>query len=108
MLTEREPDPLAARIFDRCLMLHAEHSLNASTFSARVTASTLTDPYAVVASAVGTLAGLLHGGANEDVLMLEQVGALKTLARSWMRPSLRSAKSWASATGNTRSKTLAQ
>ena len=76
MLTEREPDPLAARIFDCCLMLHAEHSLNASTFSARVTASTLTDPYAVVASAVGTLAGPLHGGANEDVLaMLEQVGS---------------------------------
>ena len=75
MLTEREPDPLAARIFDRCLMLHAEHSLNASTFSARVTASTLTDPYAVVASAVGTLAGPLHGGANEDVLaMLEEIG----------------------------------
>ena len=75
MLTEREPDPLAARIFDRCLILHAEHSLNASTFSARVTASTLTDPYAVVASAVGTLAGPLHGGANEDVLaMLEEVG----------------------------------
>ena len=76
MLTEREPDPLAARIFDRCLILHAEHSLNASTFSARVTASTLTDPYAVVASAVGTLAGPLHGGANEDVLaMLEQIGS---------------------------------
>ena len=75
MLTEREPNPLAARIFDRCLMLHAEHSLNASTFSARVTASTLTDPYAVVASAVGTLAGPLHGGANEDVLaMLEDIG----------------------------------
>ncbi|HJO78599.1 MAG TPA: citrate synthase, partial [Prochlorococcaceae cyanobacterium Fu_MAG_134] len=76
MLTEREPDPLAARIFDRCLILHAEHSLNASTFSARVTASTLTDPYAVVASAVGTLAGPLHGGANEDVLaMLEEIGS---------------------------------
>ena len=76
MLTEREPDPLAARIFDRCLMLHAEHSLNASTFSARVTASTLTDPYAVIASAVGTLAGPLHGGANEDVLaMLEDIGS---------------------------------
>jgi len=75
MLTEREPDPLAARIFDACLILHAEHSLNASTFSARVTASTLTDPYAVVASAVGTLAGPLHGGANEDVLeMLESIG----------------------------------
>ena len=75
MLTEREPDPLAARIFDACLILHAEHSLNASTFSARVTASTLTDPYAVVASAVGTLAGPLHGGTNEDVLeMLAQIG----------------------------------
>jgi citrate synthase len=76
MLTEREPDPMAARIFDACLILHAEHSLNASTFSARVTASTLTDPYAVVASAVGTLAGPLHGGANEDVLaMLETIGS---------------------------------
>ncbi|WP_269612101.1 citrate synthase [Prochlorococcus marinus] len=76
MLTEREPNPLAARVFDRCLILHAEHSLNASTFSARVTASTLTDPYAVVASAVGTLAGPLHGGANEDVIaMLEEIGS---------------------------------
>ena len=74
MLTEKEPDPLAASVFDRCLILHAEHSLNASTFSARVTASTLTDPYAVVASAVGTLAGPLHGGANEDVIaMLEEI-----------------------------------
>ena len=74
MLMEREPDPMASRIFDQCLILHAEHSLNASTFSARVTASTLTDPYAVVASAVGTLAGPLHGGANEDVLaMLEEI-----------------------------------
>jgi len=77
MISEREPDPLAARILDACLILHAEHSLNASTFSARVTASTLTDPYAVVASAVGTLAGPLHGGANEDVLtMLEQIGSV--------------------------------
>lgn len=76
MLTEREPDPLAASIFDSCLILHAEHSLNASTFSARVTASTLTHPYAVVASAVGTLAGPLHGGANENVLeMLGQIGS---------------------------------
>ena len=74
MLTEKEQDPLAAKVFDRCLILHAEHSLNASTFSARVTASTLTDPYAVIASAVGTLAGPLHGGANEDVIaMLEDI-----------------------------------
>ena len=84
MLTERVPDPLAARIFDSCLILHAEHSLNASTFSARVTASTLTDPYAVVASAVGTLAGPLHGGANEDVLdMLEQIGS-PDQAEGWL------------------------
>ena len=74
MLTEKEQDPIAAKVFDRCLILHAEHSLNASTFSARVTASTLTDPYAVIASAVGTLAGPLHGGANEDVIaMLEDI-----------------------------------
>jgi citrate synthase len=78
MLTERKPDPLAAKIFDICLILHAEHTMNASTFSARVTASTLTDPYAVIASAVGTLAGPLHGGANEEVLtMLQDIGSPK-------------------------------
>jgi citrate synthase len=80
MLTERMPDPLAARILDVCLILHAEHTMNASTFSARVTASTLTDPYAVIASAVGTLAGPLHGGANEEVLlMLEEIGSVKNV-----------------------------
>jgi citrate synthase len=77
MLTEREPDPLAAHIFDICLLLHAEHTINASTFSAMVTASTLTDPYGVIASAVGTLAGPLHGGANEEVIwMLEEIGSV--------------------------------
>jgi len=80
MLTEQEPDPLAAQIFDVCLTLHAEHTINASTFSAMVTASTLTDPYAVVASAVGTLAGPLHGGANEEViLMLEEIGSVENV-----------------------------
>lgn len=78
MLTERKPHPLEAKIFDVCLTLHAEHTINASTFSAMVTASTLTDPYAVVASAVGTLAGPLHGGANEEVLlMLEDIGSIE-------------------------------
>ncbi|MEM1252200.1 MAG: citrate synthase [Cyanobacteria bacterium P01_H01_bin.21] len=77
MLNEEVPDPLAARIFDVCLTLHAEHTINASTFSAMVTASTLTDPYAVVASAVGTLAGPLHGGANEEVIaMLQEIGSV--------------------------------
>ncbi len=80
MLTEDEPDPFAAHVFDVCLMLHAEHTINASTFSAMVTASTLTDPYAVVASAVGTLAGPLHGGANEEVItMLEEIGSVENV-----------------------------
>jgi len=88
MLNEREPDPLAAHIFDVCLTLHAEHTINASTFSARVTASTLTDPYAVVASAVGTLAGPLHGGANEEVItMLEEIGSVENV-RPWLDSSL--------------------
>ncbi|MGB3207914.1 MAG: citrate synthase, partial [Crinalium sp.] len=88
MLNEREPDPLAAHIFDVCLTLHAEHTINASTFSARVTASTLTDPYAVVASAVGTLAGPLHGGANEEVItMLEEIGSVENV-RPWLDTSL--------------------
>ncbi|MGK7919869.1 MAG: citrate synthase [Trichodesmium sp.] len=80
MLNEKEPDPLAAHVFDVCLTLHAEHTINASTFSAMVTASTLTDPYAVIASAVGTLAGPLHGGANEDVIsMLSEIGSLENV-----------------------------
>jgi len=80
MLNEREPDQLAAHVFDVCLTLHAEHTINASTFSAMVTASTLTDPYAVVASAVGTLAGPLHGGANEEVIQtLEEIGSVENV-----------------------------
>lgn len=80
MLTEREPDAFAAWVFDVCLTLHAEHTINASTFSAMVTASTLTDPYAVMASAVGTLAGPLHGGANEEVIsMLESIGSVENV-----------------------------
>ncbi len=68
MLTEKEPDPLVAKVMDVALILHAEHGMNASTFAARVTGSTLADPYAVISSAIATLAGPLHGGANEDVL----------------------------------------
>ncbi len=77
MLSEREPDALVQRMLDVCLVLHAEHSMNASTFAARVTGSTLADPYSVVSTAVGTLAGPLHGGANEDVLtMLRKIGGV--------------------------------
>lgn len=70
MLEGRVPTPTEAKIMDVALILHAEHSMNASTFAARVTGSTLADPYAVVASAVGALAGPLHGGANEEVLAM--------------------------------------
>ncbi|MFO7155903.1 MAG: citrate synthase [Pseudomonadota bacterium] len=80
MLNEKEPDPFHAKILDTCLVLHAEHSMNASTFSARVTGSALADSYAVVASAVGTLSGPLHGGANEAVLeMLEEIGSVENV-----------------------------
>jgi citrate synthase len=90
MLSEKEPDPIAAKIFDVCLILHAEHTINASTFSAMVTASTLTDPYAVVASAVGTLAGPLHGGANEEVIqMLEEIGTVENV-EPWLEKQLAS------------------
>jgi citrate synthase len=58
------------RLFDRCLILHADHELNASAFSARVTASTLSGLYSSVLSAIGTLKGSLHGGANEQVMRM--------------------------------------
>jgi citrate synthase len=75
MLTETEPLPLWGNIFDDCLILHAEHTMNASTFTGMVTASTLADPYTVVASSIGALKGPLHGGANEEVVqMLKEIG----------------------------------
>lgn len=78
MLTEKVPDPLLAKVLDTCLILHAEHTMNASTFSSMVTASTLADPYTVVSSAIGTLKGPLHGGAaQETVEMLEEIGAVE-------------------------------
>src|SRR5438132_711598 len=83
MLTEQEPAPAVARVLDACLILHAEHTMNASTFSGRVTGSTLANPYTVVSSAIGTLTGPLHGGANEEVLdMLDEIGAIENV-RHW-------------------------
>ena len=76
MLTEHAPHPLWTEIFDDCLILHAEHTMNASTFTGLVTASTLADPYTVVASSIGALKGPLHGGANEEVIqMLHEIGS---------------------------------
>jgi citrate synthase len=92
MLTEQEPSPAVARVIDACLILHAEHSMNASTFSARVTGSTLADPYTVVSSAIGTLTGPLHGGANEEVLdMLDEIGS-KENVRAWLENAVATKK----------------
>ncbi|CAN5852175.1 citrate synthase [soil metagenome] len=68
MLTGDEADELRTRTFDAGLVLHAEHGMNASTFSARVTAATQSDIYSAVVSAIGTLKGPLHGGANTRVM----------------------------------------
>ena len=84
MLTEQEPSPAVAKVLDACLILHAEHTMNASTFSGRVTGSTLANPYTVISSAIGTLTGPLHGGANEQVLdMLEEIGSPENV-RPWL------------------------
>jgi len=62
------PAPREAEIFDTCLVLHADHTMNASTFAARVCAATLSDLHSAVVAAIGTLKGPLHGGANEQVM----------------------------------------
>jgi citrate synthase len=86
------PSPAVARVLDACLILHAEHSMNASTFSARVTGSTLADPYTVVSSAIGTLTGPLHGGANEEVLdMLDAIASMGNVA-AWMEDAVKTKK----------------
>jgi citrate synthase len=83
-----EPDPLVARIMDISFILHAEHTINASTFAAMVTGSTLAMPSYVIAAAIGTLAGPLHGGANQHVIqMLEEIGKPGN-ARAWLDKKL--------------------
>jgi len=70
MLTGNEPDDELSRIFDICLILHAEHSFNASTFAAREVVSTRAHMYAAVSAAIGALSGELHGGANYQVMQM--------------------------------------
>jgi citrate synthase len=67
-ITGSQPGQRAAEIFDTCLVLHADHTMNASTFAARVCAATLSDMHSAVVAALGTLKGPLHGGANEQVM----------------------------------------
>ncbi len=75
MLHGKEPSEDAAKALDIALILHADHGLNASTFAARITASTLSNLHSAIVSAIGTLKGSLHGGANEQVMrMLLEIG----------------------------------
>jgi citrate synthase len=88
LLSGIPPDPDTARDFDICLILHAEHSFNASTFAGREVASTHAHMYASIAAAIGALSGELHGGANSEVmrmlLEIEEMGRVK----SWVAGKL--------------------
>ena len=80
MLSGKEPTPAMARAFDVCMILHADHGLNNSTFAARVVISTLSDVYSAITAAIGSLRGPLHGGANEEVMeMLNQIPSINAV-----------------------------
>ncbi|HEY1191815.1 MAG TPA: citrate synthase [Gemmata sp.] len=84
MLFGKEPSPATRKVLDACLILHAEHQMNASTFTARVTGSTLATPYQTIASAIGSLSGPLHGGANEEALrQFEEIGGPEKV-KGWL------------------------
>ncbi len=80
MIDGVKPSEEKVNTMDMCYVLHADHGMNASTFSARVTIATLSDVYSAVTTAIGTLKGPLHGGANEGVIkMLQQIGSLEAV-----------------------------
>lgn len=84
----QEPNADLVRIFDTCLVLHADHELNCSAFATRVTTSSLSDMYSAIVSAIGALKGPLHGGANEQVmLMLKKIGNI-TNAQQFVKDAL--------------------
>ncbi|MEP6933061.1 MAG: citrate/2-methylcitrate synthase [Nitrospirota bacterium] len=91
LLSDRRDDPTTtamAHVLDVSLTLYAEHEFNASTFSARVTASTMTDMHSAITSAIGTLKGPLHGGANEAVAEMFCEIEIAERAEQWIRESL--------------------
>ncbi len=91
-LKGEQPSEREARIFDQCLILHADHELNASTFTSRVIAGTLADMYGAVTGAIAALSGPLHGGANTNVMkMLLEIGE-PARADEWLREALASKK----------------
>lgn len=88
MLKGQVPDQMEESIFDAALILHADHELNASTFAARVTMSTLSDMYSAITAAIGTLKGPLHGGANEQVMRtLMAIGDVSKVDE-WLKAAL--------------------
>jgi len=88
MLSGKEPSPSHERALDVSLTLYAEHEFNASTFTARVVASTQSDIYSAVTAAIGALKGPLHGGANERVMeVLDEVESADA-AEAWVRDAL--------------------
>lgn len=88
MLTGRKPSAVEERIMDICLILHADHGMNASTFAAMVVASTLSDIYFSVESGIGALSGPLHGGANEQVIhQLKEIGSVENVG-PWLTQQL--------------------
>src|SRR5688572_15120028 len=87
-LKAQPPELWETKMFDIILVLYAEHEFNASTFSGRVTASTMADMYAAITTALGTLKGPLHGGANEETMkMLQEIGT-PDRAESWIKERL--------------------
>jgi citrate synthase len=88
MMRGEEPDEYEGNVMDTCLVLHAEHGFNASTFTARVVASTMSTCYSSISAAIGSLYGSLHGGANEKVMsMVEAIGG-KDKAADWVKKAL--------------------
>ena len=91
MMTGRNPSKSFERAFDKILICHADHSINSSTFSCRVTVSTLSDIYSGITSAIGTLRGPLHGGANERVvrMLIEEIKRKENVL-PWVKKKLES------------------
>ena len=88
LMTGEEPGTEAVRTLDVAYVLHAEHGFNASTFTARVVSSTLSDMYSAISAAIGALKGPLHGGANEGVIhMLQEIGSLDKVDQ-WVEDAL--------------------
>ncbi|MCH9041708.1 MAG: citrate synthase [Nitrosopumilus sp.] len=88
MMSGKKPDPEVEKVFDVCLILHADHTFNASTFTARQVASTRAHMYSASSAAIGALSGELHGGANTEVMkMLLEIGEIEKV-QPWIKEKM--------------------